>query len=123
MSFQLSGALNWLPIHCDNASRLSAPRICPARLPSVRQSQWQRRGFAQDRRARAAISDIDQDALAQLDAFEVGAIGRKSLLGVGAALNEIEERAGHLAGGNMPQVLDAGHTFHGQAIIATCAGL
>jgi hypothetical protein len=45
------------------------------------------------------------------------------LFGVGAALNEIEERAGHLAGGNMPQVLDAGHTFHGQAIIATCAGL
>src|SRR5262249_14230284 len=62
-----------------------------------RQSQRQRRGCAQDRRARAAVSHIDQDALAQLDALEVGAIGGKSLLGVRAALNEVEERPGHLA--------------------------
>ena len=38
---------------------------------------------------------------------------------VRAAFDEIEERARHLAGGNQPQVLDARHTFHGQAIIAT----
>jgi hypothetical protein len=83
--------------------------------PDGSQRQRQRNRFAEDRRARAAVGDIDQGALAQCDSFELGAIGLKSLLGIGTALDEIEERAGHLAGSCLPQVFDARHSFHGQA--------
>ena len=55
-----------------------------------------------------------QDALAQLDALEIGAIGAQRLFGIGAGLGIIDERARHLAVGDLPQVLDTGHGFHGR---------
>ena len=62
--------------------------------------------------ARLALRHVDQHALAQLDALEVGAVGAQRLLRVGAGLGIIEERAWHLAAGHLPQVLDAGHDAH-----------
>ena len=77
-----------------------------------RQRQRQRRRLAEDRRRGAALADVEQDALAQLDTFEIGAVGAQCLLGIGASLGIIDERARHLAVGGLPEVLDAGHGFH-----------
>ena len=63
----------------------------------------------------AARGDVDQHALAQLDRFEVGAVGAQRLLVVGAAVGVIEKRARNLAAGKLPQVVDAGDVFHGGA--------
>ena len=57
--------------------------------------------------------DVDQDALAQLDALEIGAVGAQRLLGIGAAVGIVEERLRHPAARGLPQVLDAGHGSHG----------
>ena len=56
--------------------------------------------------------DVAQDALAQFDALEIGAVGAQRLLGIGAGFGIIDERARHLAVRGLPQVLDAGHGFH-----------
>ncbi len=70
-----------------------------------------------------ARGDVDQDALAQLDGFEIGAVGAQRLLGIGAAVGIFEERPRHLAAGGLPQVLDAGHGFHGLRFPALSAPL
>ncbi len=77
-----------------------------------RERKRQRRGLAEDGGLGAAIGDVEQNALAQLDALEIGAIGAQRLLGIGAGLGIIDERARHLAVGGLPQVLDAGHGLH-----------
>ena len=69
----------------------------------------------------AARRDVDQDALAQLDGFEIGAVGAQRLLGIGAAIGIFEKRPRHLAAGGLPQVLDAGHGFHGFGVPALSA--
>ena len=64
--------------------------------------------------ARIALRHVDQHALAQLDALQVGAVGAQRLLRIGAGLGIVEEGARNLAAGSLPQVLDAGHGPHGR---------
>src|SRR4029077_6633077 len=68
-----------------------AVAVLHAAKPDRRQGKRQRGRFAQDRGARAAPGDIDQDALAQPDALEIGAVGLESLLCIGAAVGIFEE--------------------------------
>ena len=91
---------------------LAVTMLHPAK-PDRRQRQRQRDRLAEDRGVRAAIGHVDENALAQLDGLEIGAVGVERLLGVGAAFGIFEERARHPAAGGLPQVLDAGHGFHG----------
>ena len=91
-----------------------AVAVLHAAKPDRRQRERQRRGLAEDRGLGAAIGDVEQDALAQLDAFEIGAVGAQRLLGIGAGFGIIDKRARHLAVGGLPQILDAGHGFHGR---------
>ena len=70
-----------------------------------RQPRW----FAENGGRKIALRNVDEDALAQLDAFEVVSIGSQGLLRIRTGLRVIEECARHLAAGKPPQVLDAGH--------------
>ena len=92
-----------------------AVAVLHAAQPDRRQRQRQRDRLAEYRGVGAAAGDVDQNALAQLDAFEIGAVGAQRLLRIGAAVGIFEERARHLAAGGLPQILDAGHGFHGRA--------
>ena len=48
---------------------------------------------------RSRCDDVDQHALAQLDALQVVAVGAQRLLRIGAGIGIVEERARHLAAG------------------------
>ena len=100
-----------------------AVAVLHAAQPDRRQDQRQRRRLAEDGGRGRARGNVDQDALAQLDGFEIGAVGAQRLLGIGAAVGIFEERPRHLAAGGLPQVLDAGHGFHGVRIPALSASL
>jgi len=69
------------------------PSACAARQPRL---------LAEDRRLGAAAGDVVQDALAQRDALEVGAVGAQRLLGIGAGFAVIDERPRHLAVVGLP---------------------
>ena len=68
--------------------------------------------LTQDRCRKAAVGDVHQDALAQLDVLEVGAVGPERLLAVGAAVDIVEKSAWNPAAVQHTQVLDAGNGFH-----------
>ena len=61
----------------------------------------------------AALGDIHQHALAQLDRLQIGAVGAQRFLLIGAAIGVIEKGARHLAAGKRAQVVDVGDVFHG----------
>ena len=81
--------------------------------PDRRQDQRRGNLLADDRGGEAALGDIDQHALAQLDGFEVGPVGAQGLFVIGAAVGVIEEGARHLAAGALAQIGNAGDVFHG----------
>ena len=54
-----------------------------------------------------ALRHVDQHALAQLDGAHVVDIGVARMLRIGAGLHVLEEHAGHVALGDLPQVVDA----------------
>ncbi len=67
-----------------------------------------RGGFARDRGGEIAPVDVDADALAQLDRFEIGAVGAQRRLRVRAVVGILEERARHPPLGERAQIVDAG---------------
>ncbi len=83
--------------------------VLHAGQPDRRQRQRQRCRLAQDRGLGAAAGDVMQDALAQPDAIEIGAVGAQRLLGIGPRLTVVDEGARHLAVISLPQIFDAGH--------------
>ena len=81
-----------------NAGRLRRPAgenlavaMLHAAQPDRRQRQRQRGRLAQDGGRGAAPGNIDQNALAQLDALEIGAVGAQRLLRIGAGVGIFEE--------------------------------
>ena len=85
-----------------------------AEQPDRRQDQRQRRRLAENGGGEIALGHVDQDALAELDRFEIVAVGAQRLLGIGAAVGVVEERLGHLAHVKLAQILDAGDVLHGR---------
>ena len=55
-----------------------------------------------------AVGEVDADALAQIDALEVGLVGAVGALGPGAGVGIVVEHARHAALGKHAQVFDAG---------------
>ena len=70
----------------------------------------------------ASFGHVHQNALAQLDGFEVGAIGAQRFLVVGAAIGVIEKGARHPAARRHPQIIDAGENFHGISVRPIVSG-
>jgi hypothetical protein len=60
--------------------------------------------------------DIDENALAQLDPLQIGAIGVERLLGIGPPFGIVEERARNPAARGFSQIFDTGHGSHGRTI-------
>ena len=78
-----------------------------------RQDQRRRALLAEDGGREAAFGDVDQHALAQLDGFEVGAVGAQRVFAIGAAVGVFEKGFWHLAAGERAQVVDRGNVLHG----------
>ena len=80
--------------------------------PDRAERERHRHRLAQDGGRGAALVDVHQHALAQLDALHVGAVGAQRLLVVGAGVGVFEEHLRHVAPRALPQVLDAGNRLH-----------
>ena len=80
--------------------------------PDRRERKRRRDLLTEDRCRKAAVGDVDQDALAQLDVLEIGAVGPERLLAVGAGVDIVEKSAWNPAAVQHTQVLDAGNGFH-----------
>ena len=80
--------------------------------PDRRERERQRHLLAENGGGEIALRHVDEHALAQLDALEVGAVGAQRLLRVGAGFGVVEERARHLAAGRAAQVFNAGQGAH-----------
>ncbi len=89
-----------------------AVAVLHAAQPDRRQRDRQRDFLPDDGGRQIALVDIDQHALAQLDALHVGAVGAEGLLGIGAGIDILEERARHAPFGKLAQVFDAGDGGH-----------
>ncbi len=86
-----------------------------------RQDQRHARRLAEDRRLLVAHRDVDENALAEFQRLEVGAVGAQRLLGIGAVIDIVEERLRHLAPVQFAQILDAGDVFHVRSLPVTSA--
>ena len=84
--------------------------------PDRPERERHRHRFTQDGRRGAALVDVAQDALTQLDLLEIGAVGAQRLLVVGARVGVIEEHFRDVAARALPQVIDAGKCLHGETI-------
>ncbi len=89
-----------------------AVAVLHAGEPDGRERKWRRDLLSKNGRRKAAVGDVDQHALAQLDVFEVAAVGPQRFLAVGAAIGIFEKGARNTAAGQRSQVLDAGDGFH-----------
>ncbi len=77
-----------------------------------RQDQRQVRFLTEDGGREIALRDIDQNPLAKLDRLQVVVVGAVCLLGIGAAIDIVEERLRHATLVNLAQILDAGDAIH-----------
>jgi hypothetical protein len=89
-----------------------AVAIHHAAEPDRAERERHRHLFAEDGGRGVALVDVEQDPLAQLDLFQIGAIGPQRLLRVGAGLGVVEEHLRYVAPRALPQVLDGGIGFH-----------
>ena len=78
-----------------------AVAVLHAQQADRRQDHRRRQLLPEHGGGEAARRDVDQHALAQLDGFEVGAVGAQRFLAVGAAVGVVEEGARHLAAGKL----------------------
>src|SRR5207302_8875622 len=78
-----------------------------------RERKRQRNRRTEDRGGKVTTRDVDQDALAQLDPLEIGAVRPQRLLAIRAGLGVVEEHPWDPAAGPLSQVLDTGHCAHG----------
>ena len=72
-----------------------------------RQRQRHRHRLADDGGGEIALRNVDQHALAQLDALQVGAVRPQRFLRIGSRFGVVEEHLRHLAPGKLAQVFDA----------------
>ena len=106
-------SVNGMPAGCAaRQARISPSPCCMPVSPTGASASGSAAGSPRIVVVVAARGHVEQDALAQLDALEIGAVGAQRLLGIGAGVGIIEEGARHLAVGGLPQILDAGHGFH-----------
>src|SRR5581483_11053051 len=91
-----------------------AVAVLHAGQPDWGQNERERGRLGKNCRLRAAVGDVVQDALPQIDAFKIGAVGAQRLLGVGPRFAIIDESPRNLAMIALPQVLDTRHGFHGR---------
>ena len=81
--------------------------------PDRRQDERQRRRLAQNGGRGATMGNVGQNPLPQLDRFKIGAVGAQRLLRIRAGFGIVEKLARNPAACGLPQILDAGHDFHG----------
>ena len=93
---------------CENF----AVAMLHAAQPDRRERDRQRGLLPDDGGGEVALVDIHQHALAQLDALHVGSVGAEGLLGIGAGIDILKERARHALFGKLAQVFDAGDRRH-----------
>jgi hypothetical protein len=78
-------------------------------------------GLADHGRSQRAVGHVDGDALAQLDAGEIGLVGAVGALGPGAGIGVVVEHARHPALGQDAQILDGQGLGHGRPPPRVCS--
>ena len=107
-------SVNGMPAACAaRAARISPSPCCMPHSPIGASAIGAATGSPMIVVRDVAVVDVDQHALAQLDGFEVGAVGAERLLVVGAAVGIFEKGARNPPAGELAQVFDAGDDFHG----------
>ena len=81
------------------AARISPLPCCMPDSPTGASANGDGHFLADNRGGEAALRHVHQHALAQLDRFQIGAIGAQRFLVIGAAVGVIEKGARNLAAG------------------------